>query len=64
MNTRSKSYIFRWKEDGICVFPSRSKSRQAVWEWAFHNLRRAGEELTPQVEQRIRDRGEVVIDDE
>lgn len=61
MNT--KHYIFRWKTDGICVAPSRSRTAEECWAYALEWLR-------PAFDQRavgrafVRKNGEVIEDDE
>ena len=35
---KRKQYIFRWKEDGIEVIPSKAGTPEEVWEFAERNL--------------------------
>ncbi len=61
--TGQKHYIFRWKDDGICVIPSRSETEEEVWDFASRNLIPAFNR-PPHPMQWVKDRGEVVEDDE
>jgi hypothetical protein len=60
---QAKHYIFRWKESGICVIPSRSRTAEECWDFALENLR-------PAIGRResgrkiVREFGEVIPDDE
>jgi len=55
---QAKHYIFRWKDDGICVTPSRSNSVDECWDFALEWLRPAQGKLD------IRKLGEVIEDNE
>jgi hypothetical protein len=55
-------FIFRWKDNGICVRPSRSKSQEEAWTFAAANLRPAGSS-DDEAEAFVRKEGEVVVDE-
>ncbi len=57
------NYIFRWKEDGIYVVPSRRETEQEVWDYAAQNLIPALDR-PPHPMQWVRKHGEVIKDDE
>lgn len=52
-------YIFRWKEMGMEVLPSRHDSQEETWKWAIKWLRPANETDDAVAEMFIRSAGEV-----
>lgn len=57
------NYIWRWNDGGICVAPSRSKSREDCWNFVFEALRPVGMS-DKQAEEFLHKFGEIVEDDE
>lgn len=60
---KPKHFIFRWKDSGICVESSRSRSADECWAYALEWLRPAS---GPRAVGRamVRKNGEVIEDDE
>jgi len=59
----NKHYIFRWKDNGICVTPSRSKTKEECWRFAEDCLTPAFGPDKGSTEF-VRKFGEVIEDDE
>ncbi len=59
----ARHFIFRWKDNGICVTPSRRPTEQEVWDYAAHNLIPAYNRPSHPM-QWVRKHGQVIPDDE